>query len=218
MLGWLRKLLKVFNRPPLDGAALAKAYSPAAHAETAQSVLTLLSPDNVAKYLSLAQYDANASLIALHQQTLENQKSHLLLLVTNQTRITYQLAEIAVLLGRLLPGPAAHIQIVEEDMGFTIGVDDPPKRFRIKITDSHGNPATVDGAPVWSTGDGSVLTVTQDADGMAAAIAGVGPAAATQLLVTADADLGAGVQSIIGTTDITVAAGQASAIVLEPEV
>lgn len=79
----------------------------------------------------------------------------------------------------------------------------------LTITNAKGQPAKVDGVPVWASSNETVLTVTPAADGMSALIdtvaAGSGPERVT---VTADADLGSGVETITGVTeDINVTTG-----------
>jgi hypothetical protein len=85
----------------------------------------------------------------------------------------------------------------------------------IVITNAAGNPAQVQGAPVWATSDATVLAVTAAADGMSASAPCVAQGTA-RLTVTADADLGAGVVTITGVSeDINVTtdpAQQASVI------
>ncbi len=75
--------------------------------------------------------------------------------------------------------------------------------------DAKGNAAAVDGAPVWGSSDPSVATVTPAADGLSATVAAAGPLGKTQISVTADADLGEGVESVVGTLEIAVVAGKA---------
>jgi hypothetical protein len=75
--------------------------------------------------------------------------------------------------------------------------------------DAKGNAAPVDGAPVWGSSDPAVATVTAAADGLSATVAAVGPLGKTQISVTADADLGEGLESIVGTLEIEVVAGKA---------
>lgn len=70
----------------------------------------------------------------------------------------------------------------------------------LAITNSQGNPATVEGAPVWASSDETVLNVTPAADGMSAIIGCVAPGTA-RVTVSADADLGAGVMTITGVTE-----------------
>jgi hypothetical protein len=67
-----------------------------------------------------------------------------------------------------------------------------------------GNPAPVDGAPVWSSSDETVLTVTPAADGLSAVAKATGKLGTAQVSVTADADRGEGVRSISGVLDVTV--------------
>jgi hypothetical protein len=79
----------------------------------------------------------------------------------------------------------------------------------VAFLDKAGNPAVVDGAPVWSSSDDTVLTVTAAADGLSATAVATGKLGQAQVSVTADADLGAGTTSISGTLDVTVQAGSA---------
>ena len=79
----------------------------------------------------------------------------------------------------------------------------------IQPVDAHGNPALVDGTPIWSVSDPSVLSIAAAADGLSAEIAALGPVGTSQVSVQADADLGSGVVTIAGTLDVQVAAGQA---------
>lgn len=77
--------------------------------------------------------------------------------------------------------------------------------------DKAGNPANVDGAPVWSSSDTTVLTVAAAADGLSATAVATGKLGPAQVSVTADADLGSGTTSISGVLDVTVQAGAAVA-------
>jgi hypothetical protein len=72
----------------------------------------------------------------------------------------------------------------------------------ITIMDSQNppQPATVDGIPIWASSDDTVLTVDAAADGMSAVISSVAPGVG-RVSVTADADLGAGTQSIVGVSE-----------------
>jgi len=81
----------------------------------------------------------------------------------------------------------------------------------VAFTDAAGNPAPVDGAPVWSSSDETVLTVTASADGMTATAVTTGKLGQAQISVTGDADLGAGTTSVAGTLDVTVQASAAVA-------
>lgn len=80
----------------------------------------------------------------------------------------------------------------------------------LTITDAKGRPARVDGVPVWSTSDVTVLSVKAGADGMSAVVDTVATGTA-RVVVQADADLGAGVSTITGVSeDVNVTLGSSS--------
>lgn len=91
----------------------------------------------------------------------------------------------------------------------------------INPVDAYGNPAVVDGVPVWSTSDDTKVTVEAAVDGLSATITAVGPVASgVQISVIADADLGAGVKEITGLLAVDVIAGEAAGLSVntgEPE-
>lgn len=88
-----------------------------------------------------------------------------------------------------------------------INTDQNFPNVTLSITDSRGRAAVVDGVPVWASSDETVVTVSPSADGMVAVVDTVG-AGVARISVTADADLGAGVEQIIGTSeDINVVLG-----------
>ena len=78
--------------------------------------------------------------------------------------------------------------------------------------DAAGNPAPVDGVPVWESSDTSIVTVTAAPDGMSAVVEAVGPLGTAQVSVSADADTGEGVVTITALADIEVLASQATAV------
>jgi hypothetical protein len=84
----------------------------------------------------------------------------------------------------------------------------------VAFVSAKGNPAVVDGLPVWGTSDATVLSVVPAADGLSADVVAVGPLGTAQVSVTADADLGEGVRALVGTLDVTVIASEAGAIVI----
>jgi hypothetical protein len=81
----------------------------------------------------------------------------------------------------------------------------------VSFVDAKGNAASVQGEPAWSSSDETIATVTADAGGMSATIVAVGPLGMAQISVSADADLGDGVQTVTGLADIEVQASQAVA-------
>jgi len=84
----------------------------------------------------------------------------------------------------------------------------------VAFDDDHGNPAVVDGVPVWASSDDTILMVVAADDGMSAVVSAVGPDGTGQISVTADADMGSGVVSVIGLLDMEVVAGAAAVAVI----
>ena len=92
----------------------------------------------------------------------------------------------------------------------SINTDQNFPSVTLAITNAAGNPATVDGAPVWASSNETVLTVLAAPDGMSAVVDTVAPGTA-RISVTADADLGSGVQTITGVSeDVDVTLGPSS--------
>jgi hypothetical protein len=79
----------------------------------------------------------------------------------------------------------------------------------IQPVDAAGNPAVVDGVPVWTSSSPEIATVNAAADGLSAEIVPVGPVGSCQINVTADADVGGGITTITGLLDVQTAAGEA---------
>lgn len=90
---------------------------------------------------------------------------------------------------------------------------------KLNPTTTSGNPASLDGAAVWEILSGDA-TVEPDADGLGAFIVSGSAIGASQVKVSADADLGAGVQTIEAIIDYNVVSPQAAnlGIVSEPAV
>lgn len=83
----------------------------------------------------------------------------------------------------------------------------------LKVEDIAGNPATLDGAAVWSVSDPDILTLEDiSADGLTATAVAVGPPGTSQVNVTADADLGEGVRTLTALIDIEVRPSEAVAL------
>jgi hypothetical protein len=89
--------------------------------------------------------------------------------------------------------------------------DDQQVVLTIQPVDRKRKPAPVDGIPVWASSDETVITLEVAADGMSATARGVAPGAA-RVVVTADADLGAGVTDLTGTLEFNVTGGSAVAM------
>lgn len=85
-------------------------------------------------------------------------------------------------------------------------------RIRVEPADEYGNPAPVDGVPVWSLSDPSLITLELEPDGMSGYAITVGPVGTCTLTVTADADMGPGVVPISGNLDLIVVQSQATFI------
>jgi hypothetical protein len=73
-----------------------------------------------------------------------------------------------------------------------------------------GNPAPVEGPPVWSVSDPTVGAVTVAADGLSAKFVTTGKLGLCQVNVSADADLGPGVKTITGVLEVEVVASEAA--------
>lgn len=86
----------------------------------------------------------------------------------------------------------------------------------LAVKDKFGNPAKVDGVPVWVSSNPEVLEVAVAADGLSAVVTPVGPAGSGQINVTADADLGAGSKEGTALASIDVVAGDAVFFELQP--
>jgi hypothetical protein len=104
-------------------------------------------------------------------------------------------------------------------MAFII-TSDQEVPISVSFVDDHGNPATVNGVPVWTVSDDTILLVDISADptGMSAVVSAVGPDGSAQVSVTADADTaGTGTPiPVIGLLAIQVVAGEAASAVLTP--
>lgn len=80
----------------------------------------------------------------------------------------------------------------------------------VQPVDKRGDPASVEpGSAVWAIDDATLATVTASSDGLSADVAALGPQGSTRIVLSADADLGAGVVTIFGEYQLTVTAGAA---------
>lgn len=98
--------------------------------------------------------------------------------------------------------------------------DNQQARLKIGPRSKRGNPAAIDGVPVWSVSDATILTVEPEADGLTAVCKARGPVGDAQVSVEADADLGVGIIPVIATLDVKIKGGRADRIdlIAEPPV
>lgn len=84
----------------------------------------------------------------------------------------------------------------------------------IEIKDKFGNAAQVDGAPAWSLTDPALGALVVDASGMSAEFTPAGTVGTLQVQVSADADLGEGVKTILGSLDLELLSGEAVTVAI----
>lgn len=82
----------------------------------------------------------------------------------------------------------------------------------VGFTNPIGNPAPVDGVPVWTVSNPDIIDLQVASDGMTAEAITKGPLGACQITVTADADMGEDVRSITGSLDMEVRASEAVSV------
>lgn len=133
-------------------------------------------------------------------------------------------ADTKKILEAVVPSPAAGVRMLITMDGHLIKEGLLPMALTITATqkftaavsfvDAKGNPALVEGAPVFAASDPAILTVVATADPNTVEVLAVGPVGAAQLTVTADADLGAGVVNVTGLLDVQVIAGQAVGVTI----
>lgn len=83
----------------------------------------------------------------------------------------------------------------------------------VSFQDAEGNPASVEGIPVWGVSDPSVGVLNVAPDGLSAELLAGSPTTG-QVNVTADADLGSGVTPVLGVLDVQIVAGDAAVATL----
>lgn len=76
------------------------------------------------------------------------------------------------------------------------------------FVDARGNPAVVEGTPVWGTDRPDLLAIADNGDG-SVTVSPVGPLGSGQVTCTGDADLGEGVVSVVLLGTVEVIAGTA---------
>ena len=82
----------------------------------------------------------------------------------------------------------------------------------IEIKDKFGNAAQVDGVPQWAVTDASLAELEVAADGMTAMVKPLGTVGVFDVQVTADADLGEGVKTILGVLPVELLPGEAVSV------
>ena len=87
-------------------------------------------------------------------------------------------------------------------------------QLNVAFTDKYGNQAVVDGKPEWSVSNVELGSVEVAEDGLSVWFVPTGKVGQVQVSVQADADLGEGVNSIIGIQEFDVVAGTAAVIQL----
>lgn len=86
--------------------------------------------------------------------------------------------------------------------------DDKSVSATASFVDAKGNPAQVQGMPVWGTDRPDLLSVVDNGDG-SATVSPVGPLGSGQVTCTGDADLGEGVTEVVLLGTVEVIAGTA---------
>lgn len=89
--------------------------------------------------------------------------------------------------------------------------DDKTASATVTPIDAKGNPAQVEaGSAVWTSSDDTIATVVADpANQLAATVTPTGPLGTAQIKMECDADLGAGVATIVFLGDVNIIGGQA---------
>jgi hypothetical protein len=76
--------------------------------------------------------------------------------------------------------------------------DSQKVQLTISPVTAAGNPAKVDGIPEWGSSDDTILTVEPAADGLSCEAITTGTLGSAQVNVSADVDLGEGVETLTG--------------------
>ena len=87
--------------------------------------------------------------------------------------------------------------------------DEQKVSLSISPVTAAGNKANLDGPAIWSSSNPDIVSISASADGLSAVATAVGPIGNSQISVSADADLGAGVRTIAAILDVTVVAAEA---------
>lgn len=82
----------------------------------------------------------------------------------------------------------------------------------VSFKDKFGNDAKVDGKPEWALTDPALGSLSVSEDGMSAELQPAGQMGSCKVQVSADADLGEGVKTILGELDIDLLPGDAEVV------
>jgi hypothetical protein len=88
--------------------------------------------------------------------------------------------------------------------------DEQAVDLSIAFETAAGNPARVDGVPVWENSNPEVVDLIVAEDGLTASATSKGPLGLAQISVTADADLGEGVRPLTAIGELEVVAAEAA--------
>lgn len=100
-------------------------------------------------------------------------------------------------------------------MAFTI-TDIQEFSASVTFTDVRGNPAEIDGSPIWSVSNEELLGIETSNDEFTAYITALGPVGHAQVVVTADARIGEETSEIKGILDIDIVASEAVSATITP--
>lgn len=84
--------------------------------------------------------------------------------------------------------------------------------LQLQPVDIKGNPAPVDGEPLWDVSDPSLIDLVQSHDGLSALVAARGGTGHVQVTVRADARLGPDTREIMGVLEIDLVPAEAVAL------
>ncbi len=82
--------------------------------------------------------------------------------------------------------------------------DEQECELSVEFKTAAGNPGQVDGVPTWTVSNPGVLSIVVSDDGLQALVRTTGALGDSQVSVSADADLGAGVRNVTAVLDVTV--------------
>lgn len=94
--------------------------------------------------------------------------------------------------------------------------DEQKVALGIRPVTAAGNPARIDGVPVWASSDPTIIEIAPAPDGLSAEAITVGSLGIAQVSVGVDADLGAGIRTLTAILDIEVIAAEAVTVAITP--